>query len=148
MSRKKKVMVCVTQQKSCERLVAHGASHRHHAEGDLFMVHVVKENWRYFGQLKESDAMEYLYEIAKDYDASIHVIKAKDIEDTLAQFALKHHVDTIVMGESKEDSQQNMIRRLYEKLGPKVHIDIVPMAELLEIQENPIDSHFFSPTSV
>lgn len=154
MSRRKKVMVCVTQQKNCERLVARGASHRHHPEDSLFMVHVVKENWRYFGQMKESDAMEYLYEIAKNHDASINVMKAQDIEAKLAEFATKYHIDTIVMGESREDSQQqNMIHRLREKIAHKVHFDIVPLDEILEESQNLQEfispkSDIFSPTGV
>ena len=125
MSRKKQVMVCVTQQKSCERLMEKGAMHKKHDEDNLYMVHVVKENWKYFSQLKESDAMEYLYEVAKSNDASINVIKATDIEETLANFVKKYHIDVIVMGASREgDRNQNMIHRLNEKIGYKIDIDV------------------------
>ncbi len=133
MSRKRRVMVCVTQQKSCERLMSKGVTHRRNAEDDLYMVHVVKENWKYFSQLQESDAMEYLYDIAKDNDASINVMKATDIEETLAQFVRKYHIDVIVMGASREgDMQQNMIYRLKEKIPQKIEIDIVPLEGEIE----------------
>jgi len=48
MRKKKRIMVCVTQQKSCERLIKRGAELSDAKHGDLYVVHVVKENWKYF----------------------------------------------------------------------------------------------------
>lgn len=131
MSRKKKVMVCVTQQRSCERLLARGSQLTNYKHDELFMVHIVKENWRYFSQMKESDAMEYLYDIAKNYDASVNVLRAKDIELALRTFAQKHEVDVIVMGESLESNeQQNMIKRLQLNLNKQIQFVVVSLEDL------------------
>lgn len=120
-------MVCVTQQKSCERLIKRGAE-LCKPQDELLVVHVVKENWRYFGKLKESDALEYLFDISKAYDATLSVIKEMDIESALTKFASEQQVDTIVMGESLETTrQQNMINRLENKLKRDVTIEIVPL---------------------
>lgn len=121
-----KIMVCVTQQKQCKRLIERAHTLKKHEEDELFVIHVVKENWRYFGQLKEADALEYLFDSAKEYGAMLNVFKASDIEGTLANFAEKNKVDVIVMGESFEkDKQQNMINRLQEKTIKEVDFEIV-----------------------
>ncbi|MCH4891101.1 universal stress protein UspA [Acidaminobacter sp. JC074] len=121
-----KIMVCVTQQKLCKRLIHRAHNLKKHEEDELFVIHVVKENWKYFGQLKEADALEYLFDSAKEYGATLNVFKAKDIEGTLADFAEKESVDVIVMGESLETSQQqNMINRLQERTKKQVMFDIV-----------------------
>lgn len=121
-----KIMVCVTQQKHCERLIHRAFSLKKHEDDELYVIHVVKENWKYFGQLKEADALEYLFESAKEYGATLNVFKAKDIEGTLATFAEKESVDVIVMGESQETSQQqNMINRLQDRTQKQVLFDIV-----------------------
>lgn len=123
----KKIMVCVTQQKLCKRLIHRASALKQHEDDELFVIHVVKEDWRYFGKLKEADALEYLFDSAKAYGATLNVFKAKDIEATLADFAEKESVDVIVMGESKEASkQQNMINRLQKKTKKSVDFDIVP----------------------
>lgn len=123
-------MVCVTQQKSCERLIKRGAE-LCKPQDELLVVHVVKENWRYFGKLKEADALEYLFDISKAYDATLSVIKDMDIESALTKFAYNEQVNIIVMGESLESTkQQNMIHRLEKKLNRDLVIEIVP----LEIQ--------------
>jgi K+-sensing histidine kinase KdpD len=120
-------MVCVTQQKSCERLIKRGAE-LCKPQDELLVVHVVKENWRYFGKLKEADALEYLFDISKAYDATLSVIKEMDIESALTKFAYEEQVDIIVMGESLETTkQQNMINRLENKLNREVTIEIVPL---------------------
>jgi K+-sensing histidine kinase KdpD len=130
MSKKRRIMVCVTQQKSCERLIQRGDKLTKSKQDELFIVHIVKENWRYFGQLQESDALEYLFDIAKNYNASINVYKAKDIENALTDFAKKEKIDLIVMGESLENSvQQNMINRLKRKIDKKIEFDIVDLAK-------------------
>lgn len=121
-----KIMVCVTQQKLCKRLIHRAHALKKHEDDELYVIHVVKENWKYFGQLKEADALEYLFDSAKEFGAALNVFKAKDIEGTLAQFAEKEGVDVIVMGESLESSkQQNMINRLQERTQKEVVFDIV-----------------------
>lgn len=129
----KHIMVCITQQKSCERLIKRGAEIRKQAKGDLHVIHVVKEDWKYFGKLKESDALEYLFDRSKNYEADLTVVKAKDIEETLKNFAIKKDIDIIVMGESLEQSaQQNMIKRFKKKINKDIYIDVVPLKEKSE----------------
>lgn len=112
----KKVMVCVTQQKSCERLIEFGS--KIVKNGELFVIHVVKHGWKYFSEMKESDALEYLFDVSKDYGAELTVIKAKDIPETLKDFANDKNIDIVVMGESLEKSrQQNMIKRLKKMIN-------------------------------
>lgn len=128
MRRKKKIMVCVTQQKSCERLIKRGADLCRNEHDELYVVHVVKEDWKYFGKLKESDALEYLFDISKTYGAFLSVIKAPDIVTTLSRFISEHDVDEVVMGESLEiKAQQNMINRLTENMDADIRFTIVPV---------------------
>ncbi len=128
MRRKKKIMVCVTQQKSCERLIDYGVTRISSKNDELHVVHVVKENWKYFGQLEEEDALEYLFDVSKKSSAQLSVIKASDIEKTLSDFAKKNKITHIIMGASNEQSeQQNMINRLQEATQIEVKFEIVPV---------------------
>jgi K+-sensing histidine kinase KdpD len=121
-----KIMVCVTQQKSCEKLIHRGSELVKEKNGELLVVHVVKDDWRYFGEMKESDALEYLYDISKKYDASLSIYKSKRIEETLSKFVKDNNIDEIVMGESLEKvSQQNMIDRLKKIIDYPIKWEIV-----------------------
>lgn len=128
MKHRKRVLVCVTQQKSCERLIEFGTNLVNSDKDELHVIHVVKENWKYFGQLEEKDALDYLFEVSKEHNAMLSVFKAKDIEKALSDFAEKHKITDIVMGESLErNEQQNMINRLQDQTELKVRFLIVPV---------------------
>ncbi|HAS72637.1 MAG TPA: universal stress protein UspA [Clostridiales bacterium UBA8960] len=128
MKRNKRIMVCVTQQKSCERLIDFGVKLVSGDADELHVIHVVKENWKYFGQLEEKDALDYLFEVSKANQAMLTVLKAKDIEKALSQFAEKHGITDVIMGESFEGSeQQNMINRLQEKMHKPAKFYVVPV---------------------
>ena len=130
----KKIMVCVTQQKSCDRLIEKASKLKKNKNDELIVIHIVKENWKYFGKLKEGDALEFLFDRAKEYGALLTVIKAKDIELTLATYAEKEAIDIIVMGESFESSkQQNMIRRLQNKTKKDVEFEIVEQSYEIDL---------------
>jgi len=99
----------------------------------LHVVHVFKENWRYFGQLKESDALEYLFDAARDFGAELSVFRSADIEETLKDYVLKNKITNVVMGASQATTaQQNMILRLQAKGLAKVQFLIVPLTGLLD----------------
>lgn len=142
MKHSKNIMVCVTQQKSCERLIEYGVNLVSSEADDLHVIHVVKENWKYFGQLEEKDALDYLFEASKKNQAMLTVLKAKDIEKALSDFAEKNKITDIIMGESFEGSeQQNMINRLQEKTQIQVRFQIVPLnfieeSEILVLESN------------
>jgi len=134
MKHNKRIMVCVTQQKSCERLIDFGDRLVISDADELHVIHIVKENWKYFGQLEEKDALDYLFEASKAKNAMLTVVKAKDIEKALSDFAAKNKITDVIMGESFEGSeQQNMIRRLQEKMHTPVTFLIVPVNTIEEI---------------
>lgn len=134
MKHNKRIMVCVTQQKSCERLIDFGDRLVTSDADELHVIHVVKENWKYFGQLEEKDALDYLFEASKVKNAMLTVVKAKDIEKALSDFAAKNKITDVIMGESFEgNEQQNMIKRLQEKMHTPVKFLIVPVNVTEEI---------------
>ena len=122
----KKVMVCVTQQKSCEKLIQRGYEIVQGKNDELFVVHVVKNDWRYFSQMEESDALEYLFDVSKKFNADLSIYRSKRIEETLAKFAIDNDISDVIMGESLEKvKQQNMIERLKVKIEFPIRLEIV-----------------------
>ncbi|HKL42189.1 MAG TPA: universal stress protein [Clostridia bacterium] len=122
----KRIMVCVTQQKSCENLIKKGSELVEDPSDEIFVIHVIKDGWRYFSEMKESDALEYLYTVSKEADAELIVYKSDNIEKTLSEKAKENQIDTIVLGESLEKKkQQNMIERLKKQIDLPIHWEII-----------------------
>ncbi len=120
-------MVCVTQQKTCDRLIKHGADFLGAEEGELFVIHVAKYGFNFLGNSQEGEALEYLYEKAKEYGANLTVIRSNDVLKTLMDLTEKNHISHIVLGESSEADQKNdMVKNLKKKIKRKATLEVIP----------------------
>ncbi|WHH60196.1 universal stress protein UspA [Petroclostridium sp. X23] len=121
-----KVMVCVTRQKTCERLIKIGSKTARDNGGELFIVHVTKDGTNFLNNPREGEALEYLFQIARDTGAEMTVAHSSNIINTLAEFAKKNEITTIILGESPHSkSDSSVILQLEEQL-PEVNFKIVP----------------------
>ena len=96
----KNVMVCVTQQKTCDRLIRYGNDILGDNKGELFIIHVAHYKFNFLGNTKEGEALEYLYEKALEYGANLTVVRSNDVLETLADLVKKNKITHIVVGES------------------------------------------------
>lgn len=130
MSPKINIMVCVTQQKTCERIINKAHNMIENANGNLFVIHVVKNDTKFLGNDKEGEALEYLFGITKSIGANLTVLRADSVSETLVDFAVSNKIDTVFMGESADSSSENKFyKRLSEKL-PHINIVVVPPEEI------------------
>ena len=147
------VMVCVTGQRSCERLIMRGAklsmerevvsaasdekkeSPDSAADGDtaavsaplpLYVVHCVETGQNFMNTPYEADAIDYLFTCAQVVGAELTILRADSVEDALAEFAEQNKVGVIVMGASPETGAPGgrFAKKLAERL-PGVEFDIV-----------------------
>lgn len=126
MSHKTNVMVCVTQQKTCERLIKKAHNMIEVTNGNLFVIHVVKNDSKFLDNDKEGEALEYLFGISKAVGANLSVLRADSVSETLVDFAVENNIDAIFMGESVDASSDNKFYiRIKEKL-PHINIVVVP----------------------
>lgn len=121
----KKVMVCVTEQKACEKLIYNALSILETSPGEIHVIHVSREN---VIQNEESgEALEYLFGICNKFNATLTLVKSQNILDSLVESAIKNKIDTIIMGESRNANPENsIIFELRKKIGNKVEISVVP----------------------
>ncbi len=109
------LMVCVTGQRSCERLVIHGMN-RLTNEQKLYVVHCVPEGKNFLGSSDESDAINYLYNIAKGAGAELTILRENDVIDALVNFAYAHNIHVIVVGASPVSSKDSFNNRFSARL--------------------------------
>ena len=122
------VLVCVTQQKSCERLIEAGARLKKD-DGNLFVIHVSKENWNFVDNAKDGEALEYLFSLAKSHGADLTILNSDKIPETIAQFAQHYEIEIIVTGESPKGKGNTVIKRLQNLLdNTNTELMIIPNA--------------------
>jgi K+-sensing histidine kinase KdpD len=120
------ILVCVTQQKTCEKLIRKAAALRDQHEAQLFIIHVAKNDWNFLDNDKEGEALEYLFNISKSVGAELTVLKSDEIARTIADFAIENKIDLIFMGTSpKEHKENKFYSRLKSFLGNAVEIQLI-----------------------
>lgn len=111
----KNVMVCVTQQKTCERLIKYGHEFLGNDEGELFIIHVAHYQFKFLGKNEEGEALEYLYEKALEYGANLTVVRSNHVLDTLVDLVNKNSISHVVLGESGDMKTENNLLGLFNK---------------------------------
>ncbi len=130
----KNVMVCVTQQKTCDRIIKQGADFLGEEEGELFVIHVSKYGFNFLGNSQEGEALEYLYEKAKEYGANLTVVRSNDVLKTLIDLTEKNSITHIFLGESSEAEQKNdMVKNLKKQIRRRVNLEVIPSNENVEV---------------
>lgn len=123
----KNVMVCVTQQKTCDRLIRYGHEFLGDHKGELFIIHVAHYQIKFLGNSKEGEALEYLYEKALEYGANLTVVRSNDVLETLTELIKKNKITHVIVGESGEaETKSNMVEKLREKVAGKAELVVIP----------------------
>ena len=93
------VLVCVTGQKTCEKLIAEGGRLARELGAELSVVHVARQGSGLLGgNVDEAEALEYLFKISSEHGADMTVIRSDDVVPTLVQHARKLDAAMIVLG--------------------------------------------------
>jgi K+-sensing histidine kinase KdpD len=99
---KENIMVCVTQQVTCERLIHYGKNFSDKINGEMHIIHVTGEKDSFLGNKKENEALEYLFEISNKAGADLTVLRSNNIEKTIIEFVNNNKISYIVLGENKD----------------------------------------------
>ena len=119
-----KILVCVTGQKSCEELIRHGAELAKEQGAELSVVHVSKRGNTFLGGDNDAQALEYLFDISKSYNADMMLLRNDDVAGTIASHAKKLGASVIVVGSRGKGSGNAVLHQLQNHL-PNVEIKTV-----------------------
>lgn len=138
------IMVCVTGQRNCERLILSSAqlaktlaeqeaaddtrdvkSTRSMKKIPVSVIHVATGTNHFMGCEDEGAALEYLFQISKNHDAQMSVMRSVNVVETIAAFAEKHNVTHAVMGVSLYAQDPDIVGELKKRL-PGVSFLTIP----------------------
>ena len=121
-------MVCVTSQRSCDRLIARGIERAGAGQAPAFLhvVHCVETGRNFMNTPYEADAIEYLFTAAQLAGADLSLVRADDVDDALVEYAEQHGVQIIILGAGAPGgaNREPINLRLQRRL-PGVEFDVV-----------------------
>jgi len=120
------VLVCVTGQKTCDRLIKTGAQLAAGYAAPLLVVHVAPAGAPLLGNSTQSEALNYLYSLSSEVGAEMAVLRAPDTMERLIQYAQEQHAAHIVLGAGRPDApdRRDMAALLKIRL-PHVQVHVV-----------------------
>lgn len=105
--KKTNVMVCVTQQKTCERLILNGYRLVETKKGKLYVIHVVNEKEKFLENIDDGEALEYLFGVSKKVGADLTVLRSRNIMQTMIDFANNNNITHMIMGTTPSNESTN-----------------------------------------
>lgn len=120
------IMVCVTKQKTCQRLIDYGRNNM--KDGDsLFVVHVSGSDYNFLGNSEDGKALDFLYEKAREAGASLTVYKSDDILGTLLKTIDENNITDVIVGQTgSQKVAAGFLEKLSKALKGKAQLEIVP----------------------
>ena len=119
------VLVCVTGQKSCERLIVAGAEiARAEREYPLTVLHVARIGGNVMGFVNEPEALEYLLGCSVSHGADMFVKKSDDVVGAIESEARARKAAILVAGRAAGYSGWDLLDELQGRL-PGVRFEIL-----------------------
>ena len=117
------VLVCVTDQKRCERLIVAGAEIAKETDARLVVIHVARPDGRMLEYESAPEALEYLLQVSVSHGADMVVVRSNDIVGTLEAQAREQRAKVLVAGRAENYTGHDVLDDLSERL-PEVEIKI------------------------
>lgn len=126
----KNVLVCVTQQKACERLIRYGKELVDGSGGELMVVHIAEYDLAKLAESVDAESLEYLYQKALQYGANLTLVRSGNVPATLVSLIDKNDISIIVMGQTRKNNEEDSTTQAFKgMLHEDVEVIIVPEDE-------------------
>ena len=121
------IMVCVTKQRTCQRLIDYGKTLMS-SDDTIHIIHVAGSDYNFLGDSEENKALEFLYEKSREVGADLTVLKSDDTILTLCSLAKENEITKMVVGASGEaaESASSFLGELRTRLDKAVELIILP----------------------
>jgi K+-sensing histidine kinase KdpD len=101
------IMVCVTKQRTCQRLIDYGKNFIKDDRDTMHIIHVADKDYNFLGDSEENRALEFLYEKAREAGAELTVLKSDDVIGTLAGLVKDNEVTKVIVGASGDKTDDS-----------------------------------------
>lgn len=119
----KNIMVCVTLQNTCERLIDHAQLIKEN-DDKLFVLHVANNND--MTSKNKAETLEFLYSVSHKAGADMTVLYSDNSLNAVISFIKNNQIDTVILGAPDSNYKSNgFISHLEKELSDEVEIILI-----------------------
>ncbi len=121
------VLVCVTGQRTCDRLIRRGQDIAQKFALPLTVLHVRTAYKTMMGNEDVSAALNYLYGLAREAEADMEILSpdGRDVPNVICAYAKAHSASYLVLGTGRKNGPDSVLVANIRKLAPELELDIV-----------------------
>lgn len=116
------VLVCVTVQRTCERLIRAGAELAAERACQLSVVHVARTGQHFLDSDDEASALEYLFQVSRENGADMTLLHSDDVCKAIIAAAKKCNAGVIVLGAPPKRERGLQLPARLSRLLPEVEV--------------------------
>lgn len=105
---KEKTLVCVTDQKKCDRIIDAGRRLADITSSDLTVITVARPEYE-----QDPQSMEYLFSVAQKNDAEMSILFSGDVSKAIIQYIKENKISNVLTGVPKGET--SLAPRLWKK---------------------------------
>ena len=129
----KNVLVCVTGQRSCARLISYGKELIEGDGGNMMVVHIAGYELSKLAEGELAENLEFLHTCAVEHECNLTIIRSDNVVATMVSLINKFDIQRIVLGETrKPDEKDSTTSAFRDLLHDDVQIIVVPEEEEAE----------------
>lgn len=137
MNKQNHIMVCVTGQRSCNRLIRQSAAFAKTLDCPMSVIHVADETSPFLGKGDTAGALEHLFEVSSCYGADMTIVRSTDVIGALTEYAIENHITYAVIGGPAATGAWDFPNQLRRAL-PHVEQCIIPSDAVAAVMDSRI----------
>ena len=129
----KNVLVCVTGQRSCARLISYGKELIEGDGGNMMVVHIAGYELSKLAEGDLAENLEFLHRCAVEHECNLTIIRSDNVVATMVSLINKFDIQRIVLGETRKTNEKDSTTSAFrDLLHDDVQIIVVPEEEEAE----------------
>lgn len=124
---RKKTVVCVTDQRKCDRIIRTGHMLAALSSTDLVVLNVARP-----GAQQDPDSLEYLFSVAKEYGAEMALLFSDDVAKVIIRYIKDNKVANLLTGIPQ--GGDSVTRRIWNKF---THVSFFVVEQDGQLREVP-----------
>lgn len=126
----KNVLVCVTGQRSCARLISYGKELIEGDGGNMMVVHIAGYELSKLAEGELAENLEFLHRCAVEHECNLTIIRSDNVVATMVSLINKFDIQRIVLGETRKTNEKDSTTNAFKDLlHDDVQIIVVPEEE-------------------